>query len=48
MRLQQSICEKITFLSLKNLQDSKKSYIFAFSYQNGDGAVSLYRYLGGW
>lgn len=25
----------------------KKSYIFAFSYQNGDGAVFLYRYLAG-
>ena len=31
----------------KSLQDSKKSYIFAFSYQNGDDAVSLYRNLGG-
>lgn len=31
----------------KSLQDSKKSYIFAFSYQNGDGAVFLYRYLAG-
>lgn len=31
----------------KSLRDSKKSYIFAFSYQNGDDAVSLYRNLGG-
>jgi len=31
----------------QRLQDSKKSYIFAFSYQNGDGAVFLYRYLAG-
>lgn len=31
----------------KSLRDSPKSYIFAFSYLNGDDAVFLYRNLGG-
>ena len=39
---------KNLFLSLKNLEESKNNRTFAFSYQNGDDAVPLYRNLGGW